>query len=178
MSHDDQKFLDILEGGIHKLEDDHYEMPLPFKEGKNQVHNNRGQAMVCLDQLRKKMLKNPTFSAKYQEFMSNMLERGFAEKVPIFNVNKNHSVCYITHHGVYSEQKGKLRVVFDASQKSHGVSLNDMLLQGPNLTNSLVGLFIRFRLEPIAFSCDTEKMFYQFHVNPEDLDYLRFFMVG
>ena len=44
--------------------------------------------MVRLDKLRKKILKNPTFSAKYQEFMSDMLERGVAEKVSIFDVSK------------------------------------------------------------------------------------------
>ncbi|XP_076330794.1 uncharacterized protein LOC143236417 [Tachypleus tridentatus] len=39
--------------------------------------------------------------------------------------------------------------------------------------NSLVGVFCRFRKEIIAFTCDIEKMFFQFRVQEEDRDFLR-----
>ena len=56
-----------------------------------------------------------------------------------------------------------------------GHSLNKYLLQGPDLTNSLVGVLCRFRQEMIAFMCDLEAMFHQFKVAEEDRDYLRFY---
>lgn len=56
-----------------------------------------------------------------------------------------------------------------------GHSLNKYLLQGPDLTNSLVGVLCRFRKELIAFMCDLEAMFHQFKVKEEDRDYLRFY---
>ena len=85
------------------------------------------------------------------------------------------AVYYIPHHGVYHQKKtGKIRVVFDCSAKFKGTSLNDNLLQGPNLTNTLIGVLCRFRQESIAFIGDIEAMFYQFRVNPDQRDFLRF----
>ena len=45
-------------------------------------------------------------------------------------------------------------MVLDCSNKYRGTSLNDQLLQGPDLTNSLVGVLTRFRQEPVAFMAD------------------------
>jgi hypothetical protein len=42
------------------------------------------------------------------------------------------------------------------------------LLQGPDLTNNLIGILISFRQEKIAFAADIEKMFYQVQVPKED----------
>ena len=56
-----------------------------------------------------------------------------------------------------------------------GISLNDALFQGPDLTNNLLGVFLRFHQKPVAFVGDIAKMFYQVKVTPECRDYLRFF---
>ena len=53
----------------------------------------------------------------------------------------------------------KMCVVFDCSAKYKGESLNDLLLQGPDLTNQLIGVLCRFRQSAIAFMCDVESMF-------------------
>lgn len=68
----------------------------------------------------------------------------------------------------------KIRVVFDCSSVFQGHSLNQHLLQGPDLTNKLVGVICRFRKEPVAVMCDLERMVYQFKVPPGFRDYLRF----
>ncbi|KAK0145450.1 hypothetical protein N1851_015638 [Merluccius polli] len=46
---------------------------------------------------------------------------------------------------VYHPKKGNLRVVFDCGAEFRGNSLNSQLLQGPYLTNSLLGVLTRFR---------------------------------
>ena len=68
----------------------------------------------------------------------------------------------------------KVRVVFDCAATYKGQSLNMQLLQGPDLTNSLVDVLIRFREEPIALVADVETMFYQVLVEPTDCDAFRF----
>ena len=47
-------------------------------------------------------------------------------------------------------------------------------MTGPNLTNSLIGVLMRFRTEKIAIMADVEKMFYNFYVDEQDRNYLRF----
>ena len=64
--------------------------------------------------------------------------------------------------------------MFDAASKFDATSLNDHLLQGPDLMNSLVGILIRFRQYAVALIADIEAMFHQVRVRPEDCDVLRF----
>ena len=52
-----------------------------------------------------------------------------------------------------------------------GTSLNDQLI---NLTNTLVGVLTKFRMEQIALVSDIEAMFHQVRVKPHDRDLLRF----
>ena len=71
--------------------------------------------------------------------------------------------------------KNKTRSVsfFDCSAEYEGEALNKHLLQGPDLTNKLVGVLSRFRQEHIAFMADTEAMFLQVHVTECYRDLLR-----
>ena len=82
---------------------------------------------------------------------------------------------FIPHHGVYHPHKpGKIRVVFDCSAKYKGKSLNDLLLKGPDLTNSLLGVLTRFRQEHVAVMADIKAMFHQVKVPDTDRSFLRF----
>ena len=109
--------------------------------------------------------------------MSKILEKGYAEQVPYHNLclPKEKSVFYINHHGVYNEKKGKICLVFNCSEQFEGQSLNNRLLQGPDLTNTLIGVLCRFRRAPVAFMADIESMLYQVKVPGQDRDLLRFF---
>ena len=52
---------------------------------------------------------------------------------------------YLPHHPVTSPTKpGKVPIVFDAAAEYEGTSLNKNLLSGPDMTNSLVGVLLRF----------------------------------
>ena len=62
----------------------------------------------------------------------------------------------------------KVRRVSDATAKYQGSSLNDHLLPGPDLLNSLGGILMRFRQELIALSADIEGMFKQVAIPEED----------
>ena len=82
---------------------------------------------------------------------------------------------YLPHHNVVNPKKpDKVRVVFDCAAKFNGESLNNNVLQGPDLTNSLVGVLCRFRPENVAIVADVEAMYHQVHVNPNDTDALKF----
>ena len=68
----------------------------------------------------------------------------------------------------------KLRVVFDCAAEYQGPSLNKMLMQGPNLVNSLVAVLLRFRKDKIAIISDIEAILYQVKVMPQHRDGLSF----
>ena len=69
---------------------------------------------------------------------------------------------YLPHHPVINPKKpSKVRRVCDAAAKFQGSSLNSHLLSGPDLLNTLVGIFMRFREEKVTLSGDIEAMFNQ-----------------
>ncbi len=106
-------------------------------------------------------------------FLSDVLEKGYAEKVPEYQLDHDDGkIWYIPHHVVHPK-KGTLRVVFDCGATFRDTSLKQ-LLQGPNLTNSLLGVLLRFRQETIALMADIQAMFHQVKVAEEDVDFLRF----
>ena len=171
LSQEDKKFLQKMKEGIHLTEDDHYEMPFPFRQDIIELPSNRRMAETRLHQLKRRFARDPQYKKDYVSFMNDTIKAGYAERAP----KKNAKSWYIPHHGVYHPKKpGKIRVVFDCSAEFEGHSLNRQLLQGPDLTNSLLGVLCRFRQEPVAFACDIEGMFYQVKVNEEHRDYLRF----
>ena len=82
---------------------------------------------------------------------------------------------YLPHHPVFNTSKpGKVHVVFDCGAKHQGTSLNDQLLQVPDLTNNLVGVLTRFQQEPVALMANVESMFHQVRVSPNNCDALQF----
>ena len=66
-------------------------------------------------------------------------------------------------------------MVFDSAAETNGISLNKLVLSGPDLINSLVGILLRFRLNSIALMTDIEQMFHSFMVREDHRDFLRFF---
>ena len=199
LSQEDRKFLAILKDGIHHHEDGHYEMPLPLKEPTPNLPNNREVALRRLNQLKRGFESNKKYQEDYTAFMESMIQNGYAEKVPSkkcllkedpesyqlspggvserqeSSYTTDRKIWYIPHHGVYHPKKpNKIRIVFDCSAEFRGETLNKHLLQGPDLTNSLVGVLFRFRQEPVAFMCDIESMFHQVGVSEECRDLLRF----
>nr|XP_049612500.1 uncharacterized protein LOC125989984 [Syngnathus scovelli] len=136
--------------------------------------NNRSLVEQRAVNLEKKLVKNPDFHADYKVFMHDIIAKGYAEKVPANSQCNDGEVWYIPHHGVYHPRKKKIRVVFDCNATYQGVSLNNQLLQGPDLTNTLIGVLTRFREEKVALMADIEAMIYQVRVPSKDSDFLRF----
>ena len=80
---------------------------------------------------------------------------------------------YIPHHGIYHPHKpGKICVVFDCFAKYQGKSLNDLMLGGPDLTNT-VWSFNEIQTGE-SHSNGNEATFYQVRVANADCTYPRF----
>jgi len=173
-SQEDMKFLQIMNSSTKQNAAGNYILPLPFKQ-EPKLPYNRPQAERRFAGLVKKFKMDAGYHKEYRKFIDDLIREGHAEEVPVND--QPGKVWYIPHFSVRHKQKGKLRVVMDASAKFNGISLNNMLLTGPDHMNSLVGILLRFRKKPVAITSDIQKMFYNFLVEPQHRDYLRFLWI-
>ena len=116
---------------------------------------------------------------KYDSIIKDQLNRGIVEVVKDLSVHDEDHVHYLPHHGVVRQDKAtsKLRIVYDASAKSSGPSLNDCLYTGPSFGQSIFNILLRFRLHRVALAGDIEKAFLMVSVECKDRDCLRFLWV-
>ena len=153
---------------------DKLQIGLPFRDENAILPDNRSQALKSAQLLKIRLNRDQQLKQDYVNFMENMVSKGYLEPVPVQEkVGERGKVWYLVHHPVHHKVKKKLRVVFDCSRKFQGVSLNNILLQGPDLLNNLVGVLLRFREHPIAFIGDIEQMFLQIKVPQSHSDFMR-----
>ena len=171
MSVDDKRVLDIWDNSVRQ-EDGHYVLDIPFKQYPPELPNNRIQAAKRLNGLKRRFIRDPELLSKYSDGIKDLVDKGYAEPV---TKDTTGPAWYIPHHGVTNPNKpNKLRIVFDCSAEYGGTSLNQQVLQGPDLTNNLLGVLLRFREKPVAVMGDIQSMFHQVRVSPEHRDVLRF----
>ena len=175
MSQDDKRVLDVWNESI-KLIDQHYEMDIPFKVTPPELIDNKKMAEKRLQSLGRRLSKDPDLHRLYKTGIEDLLQKGYAEPVQDSEDEKDDGIkWYIPHHSVTSPNKpGKLRIVFDCAAEYGGTSLNKQVLQGPDMTNKLIGVLLRFREDNIAIMGDIEAMFHQVRVSPQHRDALRF----
>ncbi|KAL7827058.1 hypothetical protein SRHO_G00327760 [Serrasalmus rhombeus] len=174
MSLDDKKFMKILTEQV-TYENSHYYLPLPFRNDNVMMPNNREVAIRRAASLAKRLKGDKSFQGEYKQFMDKMLEQDYAEEIPLDQLHVvEGKIWYVPHHGVYHRRKGTLRVVFDCTSSFQNTSLNKELLQGPDLTNNLLGVLMRFRQGHIALMADIQAMFHQVRVHRKHVDFLRF----
>ncbi len=175
-SQEDETFMENAKTGL-KFVNGSYELPLPYRDDQPSLENNKQQALKRALWQKKKLAKDEKYHEDNCTFINKLLDIGYAYQVPDDELTvPSNNLRYLPHHGVYHPTKGKMRGVFDCSAKYHGQSLNDALLSGPDLTNTLVGVLTRFRLEryTYAFIADIESMFYQVKVPRHQHSFLRF----
>jgi len=152
-----------------RLVDGHYEMDIPFKNRPPDLPDNFELARTRLVQLTRRLKRNPADFQAYNDEIQKLLSNGHAEKV----VGASSCTWYLPHHCVNKPGK-KFRVVFNCAAKFEQKSLNEVCHQGPDMTNNLLGVIMRFRENPVAVTGDIQSMFLQVRVKPESRDVLRF----
>ena len=160
MSIEDRQFLDLM-GRECRQKGNHYKLPLPLRYSYAVFPNNRRMGELRLKNLKKRFIKDKQYYKDYTSFMENMIKKGYAGKSDP-KANQEGKTWFIPHYGVYHPSKpGKIRIVFYCSAEYDGVSVNKRLLSGPDLTNHIVGILVKFGEEYVAAMSNTEAMFYQ-----------------
>ena len=115
--------------------------------------------------------KGPQFTASYSAQIVDMLDRKAAREVTEEELQSFGGQKYFLTHLAVPKPDSKstpLRIVFNSSARYKGLSLNDCLLKGPSLLNSLFGVLQRFRLHLFAYAGDISKMFHSINIPYED----------
>ncbi|XP_072940691.1 uncharacterized protein [Epargyreus clarus] len=163
----DKRASDIFEATARR-KDGHFEVGLPWKTDNPTLPDSYEQAYKRLRTLEKKMENEPTFKKEYSAQVANLLKKGYAEACD-GNEERSNVKWYLPHFAVVNINKpNKIRMVFDAAAKINGVSLNDYLLEGPDLLASLIKILFGFREKKIAVTADIEEMFLRVKIRSED----------
>ena len=175
LSVNDKKVIDLWEQSVTMV-DGHYQLDIPFVSDPPELPNNRALAERRLQCLARRLDRNPDLHKRYTAEIDSLIEAGYAEHVSSSEQEGSAGkTWYLPHHSVTNPNKpGKTRIVFDCSAQHAGTSLNKCVLQGPDLTNKLLGVLTRFREHQIAVTSDIRAMFHMLTVPVKDRDALRF----
>ena len=156
-----------------------YEVSLPWKEQHPPLLNHHDLCCKRLTNLLRRLKQTPQLLTEYDTIIRDQLDKGIVEMVTQPTVTASDRVHYLPHHGVVRQDKAtsKLRIVYDASARSEGPSLNDCLYTGPKFGQSIFDILLRFRLQQVALIGDIEKAFLMVSVCERDRDSLRFLWV-
>lgn len=116
------------------------------------------------------MNKDPVLAEALNQKIQEHVNKGYIRKLSSDEVHEQHArIWYLPIFPVTNPNKpGKIRLVWDAASTTHGVSLNSVLLKGPDHLTSLLSVLIRFREYRVAVCGDIREMFHQVQMRKDD----------
>ncbi|XP_044005854.1 uncharacterized protein LOC122850862 [Aphidius gifuensis] len=145
---------------------------LPFIKGDRTLGDSRAAAYRRFHALENKFISNSELKLEYHKVMQEYLDLGHMSLV---SDDSDHRY-YLPHHAVIKKSSSttKVRVVFDASAKSNNnKSLNDILMTGPTIQNTIFTQLLKFRSHKYVLTADIEKMYRQILLHKDDRAYQR-----
>ena len=154
-----------------------YEVALPWKDDHTPLPQNYELCKKRLKGLLRRLRQEPTILQEYDTIIRDQLTKGIVQVVT--NPEDEGNVHSLPHHAVIRSDKNttKVRVMYDASARSNGPSLNDCLHTGPKFDQKILDILLRFRTHRVALTADIEKAFLMISVTERDRDFLRFLWI-
>ena len=151
-----------------------YQVGVPWIENKPCLPDNHRMALQRLQNTEKRLQKSPDIARAYSDIIDQYIAKGYVRNVP--ETKLPNSKWYLPHFAVLRPDKDttNTRIVFDASAKYEGISLNDRIHQGPKLQRDLFDVLLWGRRFPVAIVCDIAEMYLRIGILPEDKPYHRF----
>lgn len=151
----------------YKNESGRFVVRLPLIDSSDCLGDTSKLARKRLHYLEKRFRSKPLLKIEYTKFINEYAQLGHLS--PAADIQG--TLYYLCHHAVLKQdsESTKLRVVFDGSApSSSGYALNDVLLAGPNIQDSLFAILIRARQYKFLLTGDIEKMYRQILLDERD----------
>ncbi|XP_058826161.1 uncharacterized protein LOC131686058 [Topomyia yanbarensis] len=168
---EDQRARKILEETTVRTASGRFETGLLWKHDHVEFPDSRPMAEKRLRCLEKRLSKNPELYENVRQQIVDFQQKGYAHKatsdeLASFDTNRT---WYLPLGIVLNPKKpGKVRLIWDAAAKVKGVSLNTMLLKGPDLLTPLLSVLYRYREREVAICGDIKEMFHQILIREKD----------
>ncbi|XP_062538392.1 uncharacterized protein LOC134206680 [Armigeres subalbatus] len=174
---DDRRAREIMENTTTRTASGKFQTGLLWRFDYFEFPDSRSMAIHRFKCLERRLSKNPDLYDNVRQLILDYQNKGYAHKL-----TKEESmdsdprrVWYLPLGIVLNPNKpGKLRVIWDAAAKVENISLNSMLMKGPDLTTSLITVLQRFRQRQFAIAADIKEMFHQIEIRPQDRQAQRF----
>ena len=145
---------------------DCFTTPYPYEREPTVLEDNRFQALALMEKTEKRLSRNPTYASKYCEQFQDFIDRGVISEITDQEMTEyDGPVYYVSHHKVFKpgSTSTPVRIVINSSLQYKGVSLNDILMKGPNFLQNLYGIQLRLREHKYVLVCDMSKMYHSVH---------------
>ena len=157
-----------------------YVVKVPYDDKLVNLLPNEAKVRKMTERQEARLKGKPELENAVKDILSQQLEQGIIEKVPDDEVSERQKHMVPWHCVLRpGHPTTPIRVVYNFSNKDkNGLSLNDCQAKGPNLLPDSVGLLLKFRKNPIAFTVDVRKMFHQVRLDRSQIDLHRFIAFG
>ncbi|KAK7889795.1 hypothetical protein WMY93_025355 [Mugilogobius chulae] len=169
--------LTYVTGGDKHCKDPHWHSKYPWKENPATMPNNKRAVEATFLRTERQLSKEPDWKSAYATQVHEMVNRRAAMKLPLEALKSwTGPVWYISHliapnpHSVSTP----VRLVWNSSQKYKGLSLNDMLIKGPDVLNPIRAVLLRFRAGVYAALGDIRKMYNSVWLEDQEVHLHRF----
>jgi len=166
---DERAALDTTEGSI-TYSNKCYRIAIPRKENFTNLPNNMEMAEKRLQNLERRLSRQPEVAKEYAKNIEGHLEKGYITKLPQVEDEESTVKWYLPHFLVVKKDRSttKVCIIFDASARYNGFALNDVIFQGPELQINLFDVLLRFRRYPVALTGDIAEMYLRVELDPKD----------
>ncbi|XP_055600813.1 uncharacterized protein LOC129749764 [Uranotaenia lowii] len=176
ISRDDQRAISLLETHTH-AKNGHYETTLLWKYDNCRLPDSKPMALSRWECLEKRLRKDTNLAKVLNDKINDYVDKGYARRLTTEELTEKHQkIWYLPIFPITNPNKpGKTRLVWDAAAKAHGISLNSLLLKGPDQLTSLFAVLLKFREYKVAVCGDIREMYHQVLIRKEDQNCQRFF---
>ena len=158
-----------------KFVDGRYQVPIPWEKKLPRVARQIRNGVQTTSMSEKRLLKKKDIAKAYSDCIEQYTSKGCIRKVPSSQDRPLARCPYIVKP---DRATTKTRIVFDASVRYQGVSLNDVICQGSKLQHHLFHVLLRSRKNPFTLVCGIAEMYLRIEIAPVDRSFHSFLWRG